>query len=131
MRSGSRPCRAPEPDDDPPSDPRTGDGRGGQDATFFLVPHYSRGSIVSVLVLQRVLRVDAVRRQVRRAARSRARIGLAPPRPNWWRLRRWRSGRALALAWGIAVGSYFGVAIPEQTVLGRLVVFDTSTWMLG
>jgi V/A-type H+-transporting ATPase subunit I len=32
----------------------------------------------------------------------------------------------MALAWGVAVGSYFGVTVPAQSVLGRLVVFDTS-----
>jgi V/A-type H+-transporting ATPase subunit I len=32
----------------------------------------------------------------------------------------------LALAWGVAVGSYFGVSAPADSVPGRLVVFDTS-----
>jgi V/A-type H+-transporting ATPase subunit I len=55
---------------------------------------------------------------------------------GWRRLGRSALGRRLrglalaavllALGWGIAVGSYFGVAAPAQSVLGRLVVFDPS-----
>jgi V/A-type H+-transporting ATPase subunit I len=33
---------------------------------------------------------------------------------------------AFALTWGVMVGSYFGMAPPKDSFLGKLVVFDTS-----
>ena len=126
-------ARHPEAGDDPPTQlANRGLDAAGQDLlSFFLMPHYSawdpsRSVFWFFCAFFALMLSDAGY-----AALLAVGLGL-----GWRHLGRSEVGKRLrglslvavllSLAWGVAVGSYFGVAAPAQSVLGRLVVFDTS-----
>ena len=126
-------ARRPTPDDDPPTQlANEGFDAAGQDLlSFFMVPNYSawdpsRSVFWFFCVFFALMLSDAGY-----AASLAVVLGL-----GWRRLGRSASGQrlrglalvavVLALAWGVAVGSYFGVTPPSRSALGRLVVFDAS-----
>jgi len=126
-------ARRPTPEDDPPTQlANRGVDAAGQDLlSFFLVPNYSawdpsRSVFWFFCVFFALMLSDAGYATLLAVALA---IG-------WRRLGRSASGQRLrglalvavlmALAWGIAAGSYFGVSPPPHGMPGRLVVFDTS-----
>jgi len=126
-------ARHPAADDDPPTQlANRGLDAAGQDLlTFFLTPHYSawdpsRSVFWFFCAFFALMLSDAGYASLLAVA-----LGL-----GWRRLGRSEVGQRmrglalvavlLAMAWGVAVGSYFGVAAPADSVPGRLVVFDTS-----
>lgn len=126
-------ARHPAPGDDPPTRlANQGLDAAGQDLlSFFMVPHYSgwdpsRSVFWFFCAFFALMLSDAGY-----AALLAVALGL-----GWRRLGRSATGLRLrglalvavllALGWGIAVGSYFGVPVPAQSALGRLVVFDAT-----
>jgi len=126
-------ARRPAADDDPPTQlANRGLDAAGQDLlTFFLMPQYSawdpsRSVFWFFCAFFALMLSDAGYASLLAVA-----LGL-----GWRHLGRSEVGMRLrglavvavllAMAWGIAVGSYFGAAAPADGVLGRLVVFDTS-----
>ena len=125
--------RHPAPGDDPPTRlANQGLDAAGQDLlSFFMVPNYSgwdpsRSVFWFFCAFFALMLSDAGY-----AALLAVGLGL-----GWRRLGRSALGlrlRALALVavllalgWGVAVGSYFGVPVPARSALGRLVVFDAT-----
>lgn len=123
----------PAPDDDPPTQlANRGLDAAGQDLlTFFLTPRYSswdpsRSVFWFFCAFFALMLSDAGYASLLAVA-----LGL-----GWRHLGRSELGKRLrglslvavllSLAWGIAVGSYFGSPAAAESVLGRLVVFDTS-----
>jgi V/A-type H+-transporting ATPase subunit I len=126
-------ARRPAADDDPPTQlANRGLDAAGQDLlSFFMVPHYSawdpsRSVFWFFCVFFALMMSDAGYATLLAAA-----LGL-----GWRHLGRSALGLrmrglalvavSLALAWGIAVGSYFGVPAAAHSLPGRLVMFDTS-----
>lgn len=126
-------ARRPAPGDDPPTQlANQGLDAAGQDLlSFFMVPHYSgwdpsRSVFWFFCAFFALMLSDAGYATLLAVA-----LGL-----GWRHLGRSELGLrlrglalvavSLALAWGIAVGSYFGVSAPAHSLPGRLVVFDTS-----
>ena len=126
-------ARRPGPDDDPPTRlANEGLDAAGQDLlSFFMVPQYSawdpsRSMFWFFCAFFALMVSDAGY-----AALLAVALGAA-----WRRLGRSAGGTRLrglalvavllALAWGVAVGSYFGQSVASQSALGRLVIFDSS-----
>lgn len=126
-------ARRPAPGDDPPTQlANRGLDAAGQDLlTFFLMPNYSawdpsRSVFWFFCAFFALMLSDAGY-----AALLAVALGL-----GWRHLARSELGKRLrglalvavllALAWGVAVGSYFGTTVPVDSVPGRLVMFDTS-----
>lgn len=126
-------ARPPAPDDDPPTQlANRGLDAAGQDLlSFFLVPHYSAWDPSKSVFWFFCAFFALMLSDAGYAALLAVGLGL-----GWRRFGRSDLGTRLrgvalvavllALAWGVAVGSYFGMGVPAQSMLGRLVVFDTS-----